>query len=170
MLPATSREKSSTRTPRSGPSAVGSKRCLGIGMARSSYSNLVCCRAMTTLDSAFARRSSLILPVNQPRFVERAYTRNADAIVLDLQDSVPAAEKGNARTLVKDAIPLAAKGGAEVAVRINNEPELQHDDVDAAVHPGLDNLSIPKAESVDQIRELAAQVERLERARGLKPG
>ena len=33
MLPATSREKSSTRTPRSGPSASGSNRCVGMGIA-----------------------------------------------------------------------------------------------------------------------------------------
>src|SRR2546425_4351677 len=142
MLPATRREKSSTRTPWSGPSTVGSNRCFGMGMARLSYRNLVSCPAMTT----FARRSSLILPVNQPRFVERAYTRGADAIVLDLEDSVPGAEKGNARKLVKDAIPHAARGGAEAAVRVNNEPGLLEADVDAAVHPGLDNLSIPKAE------------------------
>jgi citrate lyase subunit beta/citryl-CoA lyase len=117
----------------------------------------------------FARRSSLILPVNIERFVERAWTRNADAIVLDLEDSVPSAEKAAARKLVKDAIPLAARGGAEVAVRVNNEPDLVMDDVDAAVHPGLDNLGIPKAESVEQIRELAARVDRLERDRGLAP-
>ena len=117
-----------------------------------------------------ARRSSLILPVNQPRFVERAYTRGADAIVLDLEDSVPAAEKAKARTLVKDALPLAALGGAEVSVRVNNEPALLEDDIDAAVHPGLDNLNIPKAESADQIRAIAAQVERLERARGMSSG
>ena len=120
--------------------------------------------------ATYARRSSLILPVNQPRFVERAYTRNADAIVLDLEDSVPGAEKASARTLVRDAIPVAARGGAEVAVRVNNEPALLNDDVDAAVHSGLDNLSIPKAESPSQIRELAARVERLERARGLAVG
>ena len=120
--------------------------------------------------TARARRSSLILPVNQPRFVERAYTRGADAIVLDLEDSVPAAEKANARTLVKDALPLAARGGAEVSVRVNNEPGLLEHDIDAAVHPGLDNLNVPKAESADQIRAIAAQVERLERARGLASG
>jgi len=120
--------------------------------------------------TTFARRSSLILPVNQPRFVERAYTRNADAIVLDLEDSVPGAEKENARRLVKDAIPLVARGGAEVAVRVNNEPGLLDADVEAAVHPGLDNLSLPKAESPDQIRQLAARVEHLERARGVVPG
>ena len=69
--------------------------------------------------TARARRSSLILPVNQPRFV-------------DLEDSVPAAEKANARKLVKDALPLAALGGAEVSVRVNNEPALLADDIDAA--------------------------------------
>lgn len=118
----------------------------------------------------FARRSSLILPVNVPRFVDRAWNRNADAIVLDLEDSVPAAEKAAARKLVKDSIPIAARGGAEVAVRVNNEPGLLDDDVDAAVHPGLDNLHLPKAESAEQIRTLAARVERLERARGLPAG
>jgi len=50
--------------------------------------------------SSRARRSSLILPVNVPRFVEKAYARGADAIVLDLEDSVPTQEKASARKLV----------------------------------------------------------------------
>ena len=70
------------------------------------------------------RRSSLIMPVNQPRFVEKAYLRGADAIVLDPEDSVPPAEKGRARLLVKDAIPVAARGGADVFVRINKPVEM----------------------------------------------
>jgi citrate lyase subunit beta/citryl-CoA lyase len=93
---------------------------------------------------ARARRSSLILPVNQPRFVEKAYTRGADAIVLDLEDSVPPQEKANARKLVRDSLAVAGRGGAEVLVRVNNEPALLADDIDGAVHPGLDGLSIPK--------------------------
>jgi citrate lyase subunit beta / citryl-CoA lyase len=117
-----------------------------------------------------ARRSSLILPINVPRFVERAYARGADAVVLDLEDSVPPDEKAKARTLVKDSIPLVARGGAEVLVRINNDPALMAADVDACVHPGLDGLSIPKAESSDQIRDLALELDRLERARGLAHG
>jgi hypothetical protein len=60
------------------------------------------------------RRSSLIMPVNQPRFVEKAYLRGAEALVLDLEDSVPPAEKERARTMVKEAIPVAARGGADV--------------------------------------------------------
>jgi citrate lyase subunit beta/citryl-CoA lyase len=117
-----------------------------------------------------ARRSSLILPVNQPRFVEKAYTRGADAIVLDLEDSVPTQEKPVARKLVQGALAAAGRGGAEVLVRVNNDPALLADDIDAAVHPGLDGLSIPKAESAAQIEDIVATIERLERARGVAPG
>ena len=116
------------------------------------------------------RRSSLILPVNVPRFIEKAHTRGADAIVLDLEDSVPAAEKASARKLVKDALLLVERGGAEIAVRVNNDPALLSDDIDASVWPGLASLSIPKVETAAEIERLAAQVERLERARGLPVG
>jgi citrate lyase subunit beta / citryl-CoA lyase len=119
---------------------------------------------------ARARRSSLILPVNVPRFVEKAYTRGADAVVLDLEDSVPVQEKAAARRLVRDALALAGRGGAEVLVRVNNDPALLADDLEAAVHPGLDGLAIPKAESVAQVREIAARIGALERARGLAAG
>src|SRR6185436_17516033 len=93
-----------------------------------------------------ARRSSLILPVNVPRFVERAALRGADALV------------------------LAGRGGAEVVVRVNNDPAHLWDDVAAAVHPGLDGLALPKAESPEQIRELVRRIEALETARGMTPG
>ena len=116
------------------------------------------------------RRSSLILPVNVPRFIEKAHTRGADAIVLDLEDSVPAAENASARKLVKDALLLVERGGAEIAVRVNNDPALLSDDIDASVWPGLASLSIPKVETAAEIERLAAQVERLERARGLPVG
>jgi len=116
-----------------------------------------------------ARRSSLILPVNVPRFVEKAYARGADAIVLDLEDSVPTQEKASARKLVRDSLALAGRGGAEVLVRVNNDPTLLADDIEASVHPGLDGLSIPKAESAAQIHDIVARIERLEGARGLTP-
>src|SRR5207247_82171 len=90
-----------------------------------------------TIPRRAARRSSLILPVNVRHFVDRAHTRGADAVVLDLEDSVPPAEKANARRLVKDALPLVGRGGAEVLVRVNNDPALLAADVDASVHPGL---------------------------------
>jgi citrate lyase subunit beta/citryl-CoA lyase len=57
-----------------------------------------------------------------------------------------------------------------VVVRVNNDPALLWDDVAAAVHPGLDGLALPKAESPEQIRELVRRVEALESARGMAPG
>ena len=119
---------------------------------------------------ARARRSSLILPVNVPKFVERAHLRGADAVVLDLEDSVPTAEKGPARRLVADAIRMVGRGGGEILVRVNNDPALLDEDLDAAVHPGLDGVSFPKAESAEQNRAVVAQIEALERKRGLASG
>jgi citrate lyase subunit beta/citryl-CoA lyase len=116
------------------------------------------------------RRSTLILPVNQSKFVERAYTRGADAISLDLQDSIPPAEKESARKQVAGAILMAAKGGAEVLVRVNNDPDLLFEDIDAAIHPGLSGIQFPKVESAYQILCLNALIEAKERERGLNPG
>ena len=58
---------------------------------------------------AFLRRSTLILPVNVPRFVEKAHLRDADAVMLDLEDSVPEREKAAARRRIPEA---ATPGGA----------------------------------------------------------
>jgi citrate lyase subunit beta/citryl-CoA lyase len=113
------------------------------------------------------RRSTLIFPVNVQKFVEKAYTRGADAISLDLEDSVPPAEKPAARTRVKAAIALAARGGAEVLVRINNDSDLIIEDVDAAVHPGLFGIHFPKVESAEQMHRLDALLEAKEKERNL---
>jgi citrate lyase subunit beta / citryl-CoA lyase len=116
------------------------------------------------------RRSSLIMPVNQPRFVERAYLRGADAIVLDLEDSVPPAEKGRARTTVKDAIPVAARGGADVFVRINKPVEMMVEDLEAAIHPGLSGLSLPKVESAAEVHMLDELTTYWEKRHGIPEG
>lgn len=116
------------------------------------------------------RRSILILPVNVQRFVEKAYLRNADAIMLDLEDAVPPGEKENARKLIKDSISLAARGGSEVLVRINNDPSLLASDVEASAYPGLAAIALPKAESPDEAHNLEAQLEKLEKQRGIQPG
>src|SRR3954468_24634812 len=93
--------------------------------------------------SALVRRSSLILPVNVQRFVERAYTRGADAIVLDLEDSIPPGQKVAARTLVRESIGLAGRAGAAVQVPINKPFDLAVLDLDAAIWPGLTSIVFP---------------------------
>jgi citrate lyase subunit beta/citryl-CoA lyase len=95
--------------------------------------------------------------------------RGSDSITLDLEDSVPPAEKDSARKLVREAIPLVARGGADVLVRVNNDPDLICEDVDAAVYPGLNGIHLPKAESAEQIHRLDALIEAKERERGMAP-
>ncbi len=116
------------------------------------------------------RRSTLILPVNVPRFVEKAHLRGADAVMLDLEDAVPVREKAGARLLVREAIPLVSRGGAEVFVRVNGEAAYLGDDLDAAVHAGLHGICLPKTESPSEVHRLEAQIADLERARGIAPG
>ncbi|MGB9700885.1 MAG: HpcH/HpaI aldolase/citrate lyase family protein [Thermodesulfobacteriota bacterium] len=116
------------------------------------------------------RRSSLILPVNVQRFVEKAYLRGADAIVLDLEDSVPLKEKDNARQKIKPSLPLAARGGADVFVRVNKEPSLLKEDLQASIYPGLDGLVFPKTETAEEVGNLVYEIEKLEKERGLPEG
>jgi citrate lyase subunit beta / citryl-CoA lyase len=120
--------------------------------------------------TTIVRRSSLIMPVNQPRFVEKAYLRGADAIILDLEDSVPPAEKGRARTMVKDAIPVAARGGADVFVRINKPVEMMVEDLEAAIYPGLTGLAVPKVESATEIHMLDALTSNWEKRHSIPEG
>jgi citrate lyase subunit beta/citryl-CoA lyase len=119
---------------------------------------------------SLVRRSALFVPVNVPRFVEKAHARGADAIILDLEDSIPAAEKPAARRLVRDATRECARGGADVEVRINKPFALAMEDLDAAVWPGLDTILFPKAESAREIATLDALIAERERARGMPAG
>ncbi|MDH5199755.1 MAG: CoA ester lyase [Candidatus Bathyarchaeota archaeon] len=116
------------------------------------------------------RRSSLIFPANVQRFVEKAYARGADCVVMDLEDSVPESEKENARTLIRNSIPVVGKGGGDVAVRINRPIGQATEDLEASVWPGLACVSLPKVESAEEVRVRDGIITDLERRRGLKPG
>lgn len=116
------------------------------------------------------RRSRLIMPANERKYVEKAHLRNADAVVLDLEDSVPVSEKVATRAVLKEAIPLAGRGGSDVLVRVNHTDELLRGDVEAAVRPGLDGIFFPKVETGAQVRELDRLLSELEQKRGMPPG
>jgi citrate lyase subunit beta/citryl-CoA lyase len=124
----------------------------------------------STLSEArkLVRRSKLFVPVNREKFVAKAWTRDADCIILDLEDAVAPADKASARKMVKDVIPLVNKGAAEIQVRINREFEAE--DLDAIVIPGLTTVMIPKCESPQEIQGLDSMVSQLEKERGLPAG
>lgn len=114
------------------------------------------------------RRSGLTMPIVTPRFVDNAWRRGCDFIVLDLEDSVPQHLKAHARTLVKDAIANVAKGGAEVFVRINHDT--MDEDVEAAVWPGLKRIKYPKTEHAHEVHRLDTLITRFEGERGIETG
>jgi citrate lyase subunit beta/citryl-CoA lyase len=114
------------------------------------------------------RRSKLFIPVNREKFVAKAWTRGADCVILDLEDSIPPAEKTSARKTVETVLPTVGLGGAEVQVRINRDSE--DEDLDAIVIPGLVSIMIPKCESADEIRRIDEKVARLEEQRGFSVG
>jgi citrate lyase subunit beta/citryl-CoA lyase len=116
------------------------------------------------------RRSSLIFPVNVQRFVDKAYLRRADCVIMDLEDSVPESEKENARGLIKDCIPVVGKGGGDVAVRINRPIDQAKADLEASVWPGLTCVSLPKVESADEVRIRDEIITELEKKRGVAAG
>ena len=117
-----------------------------------------------------AWRSLLFVPIVRDAFVAKAHTRGADGIILDLEDSVPEAEKDRARTLVPAAAKEVSKGGADVLVRINRPWHVAFRDIEAAVGPGVMALVCPKVESPEHLVVIAELLDTLEAARGLPAG
>ena len=115
-------------------------------------------------------RSLLYVPVNVERYVAKAHTRGADCILLDLEDSVPVAEKDHARTLVARAAARVRAAGADVAVRINQPLSLAVRDVEASVGPDVDALALTKVEGASHVRLLDALVTELEGRAGVERG
>jgi len=113
------------------------------------------------------RRSRLIVPANSPKFLAKAYARNADAIVLDLEDSVPQAEKVPTRQTIRASIPLVGKGGSDVMVRVNHTSELLRGDVEAAIWPGVSGIVFPKVESAAEIQAIEKLIAELEQQRNI---
>ena len=115
-------------------------------------------------------RSLLYVPVNVEKYVEKAHTRGADCIQVDLEDSVPSAEKDRARTLVPAVAARVRRGGADVVVRINRPMAAAVRDLEACVGPDVDGIAVTKVQSADHLRLLDELVSELEAKRGLSPG
>jgi citrate lyase subunit beta / citryl-CoA lyase len=115
-------------------------------------------------------RSLLFVPVTAKRFVDGAARRGADAIILDLEDSVAASEKERARNLVPEAVVIVSRGGADVVVRINRPVRMAVRDIEAAVGQGVLALALPKTDSAEHVQLLAEIVDEVEAERDMAPG
>jgi len=103
----------------------------------------------------------------------KALESGADAVILDLEDSVPVASKAEARALIAKTIDATAGSLSRplIYVRVNAAATgLLADDLDAVVRSGLDAVLLSKAENVEDVQQTAAALERHESQRGMKPG
>jgi citrate lyase subunit beta/citryl-CoA lyase len=115
-------------------------------------------------------RSLMYVPVNVEKFIDKAHTREADVIQLDLEDAVPPAEKANARKLVEKNAARVRRGGADVVVRINQPLSLAVRDLEHSICPDVDGIAITKADSASHVRLLDQLVTELEAKRGMTIG
>jgi citrate lyase subunit beta/citryl-CoA lyase len=108
------------------------------------------------------RRSALYLPGNKARALEKGKTLPADVLVFDLEDAVGPDAKADARTTVCEAVASESYRPREVVVRINGLGTDWHDDDLAAVAGSpAHGVLVPKVETGEQVRALAATLERL---------
>lgn len=115
-------------------------------------------------------RSMLFVPANVPKYISRAHERGADAIILDLEDSVPPGEKASARQQLVNAAHSVSTNGADVVVRINSSLRLAVADLEAAVNPAVHAICVPKVSGASQLQWISESIGELELERALPPG
>lgn len=120
------------------------------------------------LDEPAVLRSLLFVPGDSEKKLSKGAGSGADALILDLEDSVAPGRKGIARGLV--AAYLAVPGGPQNWVRINPLDEGGIEDLAGVVRPGLAGIMIPKIDGAGDVVRLGHYLDVMERREGLAPG
>jgi citrate lyase subunit beta / citryl-CoA lyase len=114
-------------------------------------------------------RSLLFAPGNHPRRIEKAFTLQADVVILDLEDACPTTEKVATRPVVIEALQKSRR--ALGYVRVNAlSTEFGYGDLCAVVQRGVDGIMLTKVNSPDEIKIADWLITQLERERGLIDG
>jgi citrate lyase subunit beta/citryl-CoA lyase len=117
-------------------------------------------------------RTALFAPGINPKVMAKALSSSVDAVILDLEDSVPNNSKEEARQLVKQAIIEAHQQQIEnqpyIMVRVNAaDTGMLEEDIKQICVAGLGMVFIPKAEHVADIQKASQQIDALEKERGI---
>ncbi len=116
-------------------------------------------------------RSLLFVPGNKANMLEKALGLMPDAFVPDMEDSVPAAEKANARATTAEFLPRLAARGRPVIPRVNaRDTEWFEADVAAIAGGEIYGISIGKVRTAGDISAISQVLEAHERRRGLPVG
>ena len=115
-------------------------------------------------------RTLLFVPANQRRMLDKLNSLSADGFIFDLEDTVPAAEKSNARAMAKESI--AKTSGDKSWVRVNALPSgYLHEDLEEFVGlPGLAGFVVPKQDTPGDVAAIDRMLTSLEVRKGLAPG
>ena len=116
-------------------------------------------------------RSMLYTPGNSLRLVTKAATLPMDAVILDLEDAVPLADKETARILGRDAMKLFKTRGIVVFARVNSMASgFTEEDAAVVVTKDLDGLMLAKTESASDVKKLDRILEKAEKRSKLAAG
>lgn len=98
------------------------------------------------------RRSVLYIPGDKPRALEKARELEADALILDLEDSVAPQAKASARGQVLAAVAAGGYGRRELVIRINGlDSAWGMEDLAAAASSAADAILIPKVNGPEDL-------------------
>ncbi len=105
-------------------------------------------------------RSLLFVPATSPQLLAKAVRSGADAVIVDLEDSVAPERKAEARRLAQEAI--AAHGNeVPLLLRVNAQPGWLREDLAQAPLDRLQGLMLPKVESAQQVIDVQETLARL---------
>jgi len=116
-------------------------------------------------------RSMLFVPGTNPKFIEKSISTDADAIILDMEDSVPEPFKVTAQKTVHEALQSGIFKGKQVFVRTNSlDSEHFIRDIDACMHEDIMGFMPPKIQSRDDVVFLEKLLSQKENENGLPYG
>ncbi len=112
---------------------------------------------MSTLNLINFARSFLFVPGNRPERFAKALASGADAVILDLEDSVPLQEKAEARDAIRAQWSQLKVESSAVVIRINSpETEWGKNDLERLQDlSGLAGLMVPKCESAEMLHQVS---------------
>jgi citrate lyase subunit beta / citryl-CoA lyase len=117
-------------------------------------------------------RSWLFVPGDSERKQAKALGSSADALILDLEDSVDPAQRPQARRRVRELLGVARRATPQLWVRVSapNGAELAEDLAEVCAEHLPAGLVLPKVSGAAEIIALAATLKALEAARGVHTG
>jgi citrate lyase subunit beta/citryl-CoA lyase len=114
-------------------------------------------------------RSLLFIPANNWKMLNKAATEMEDGVLMDLEDACPVAERETGRIFARDITPLLRKKGIDVLVRVNSlQTGVTAEDLKIVATEDLDGIMLPKAESRENILEVAELLAQQEKEKKIK--